>query len=124
MSTYRHKFKVWDTLNKVMKDWNYVVSQLDITDVFGNKRFIPLQWTGLKDKNGNEIYNGDVVIAEYFNHSKASTFIKQIVSFEKGTFTLKSQEIELEMTRQNVPIHWADTIEIIGNIHQNPELIK
>ncbi len=81
-------------------------------------------FTGLPDKNDNDIYEGDIVNSEYFNHAQASTFIKQVVDFEKGTFTLKSQDIELEMTRQNVPIHWADTIEIIGNIHSNPELLQ
>ena len=82
-----------------------------------------LEYTGLKDKNGKEIYEGDVVKAIFYNHNYPNTEIIQVVSFENGTYTLKSEDVEFEIDRRNVPIFYADIIEVIGNIYENLELL-
>ena len=68
------------------------------------------QYTGLHDKNGKEIYEGDILKAPY---SDCSTQHK--VYFEDGCFKLQFKDLD----------EWSEKeIEIIGNIYENQELLE
>jgi len=88
-----------------------------------------VQWTGLTDKESIEIYEGDICEVKYYNHSTQDSVIIQEVTFGNGTFELKSKialGLELEDTRQYVPIYWCyapNSIKVIGNIYKTPELL-
>ena len=75
-------------------------------------RYIFLQYTGLKDKNGKGIFEGDVV-------ERADSSLRGEVHFwvERGAWFVGDGDIELG----KLPM---DKIEVIGNIYENKELLK
>lgn len=68
-----------------------------------------MQFTGLCDKNGKEIYEGDI-LKDYDNEQIA------VVSFEDGSFIATYENISTTI------FEWSGE-EIIGNIYENPELL-
>lgn len=80
------------------------------------------QYTGLKDDHGKEIYEGDIV--SWTEVSKSPNCFGKItyrspVVWEDGGFVVSSyQENDTYLGAYN------DRCEIIGNIHENPELLK
>ena len=84
------------------------------------KQFELLQYTGLKDKNGKEIYEGDIVLIKL---DETSTWYKTVVGFKKGAFiaNLIDKEDYVYIFHHGFT---DDDFEIIGNIYENSELLE
>lgn len=122
------KFKAWD---KDLKRWtNYSIAD-DLprfydkhtgcwkTDREG-ERFILCQYTGLKNFNGKEIYEGDIV--------KAISFARWIgvvkYSDENQAFIFNDLDKKYRGKSTVFMNQFDDGFEILGNIYENPELLK
>ena len=79
-----------------------------------------MQYTGLKDKNGAEIYDGDIVLVEL---SGTSTWYKTVVKFKEGAFIASLIDGEDYFYIFNRGFDSND-FEILGNIYENPELLE
>lgn len=91
-------------------------------DIFGGDSIL-MQFTGRKDKNGEEIYEGDVVRATMRGGNPH--FITKIGVIEFGDY-LKTLVVHLEDEDidDSEPVGRFYEIEVIGNIYENPELLK
>ncbi|PJQ78516.1 YopX family protein [Campylobacter jejuni] len=100
----------------------FYANTADITDMFignGNNLEIEL-WTGIYDKNGKKIYEGDIVKTK----SPYDCFLAKVGIHKEGTFYLESKSRDyIGSLIYLVKDEGYDT-EIIGNIHENPELLK
>ena len=77
------------------------------------------QYTGLKDKNGKQIFDGDVVKVLQ-GKDKGIAY----VGFENGAFMLYPKTGNIY--ERNLWSYWYNDldVEVIGNIHDNPELLE
>lgn len=107
------KFRVWDNLFKEFKAFdNYFCKAKDgILSVCTNSDDVTVeQYTGLKDKNGKEICEGDIV--------RCGAYSGKPIVFEEGRYWLGEEPDDLFASS----VHFSN-IEVIGNVHENPELL-
>lgn len=81
-----------------------------------------MQYTGLKDKNDVDIYEGDII---KMGEDKNNWFSPRIVEFKNGSWVGDGIRIFTNQDKYDyVGDSNQDNWEIIGNIHQNPDLCK
>ena len=112
------KFRAWDKEKKQMLfvTFEFLMAEKSyFRDALRYKKYILMQYTGLKDKNGKEIYEGDICKFHSFMENK--TKIADVIYID-GCFELSNSELVKEVLEEYVGL------EIIGNIYENKELLK
>ena len=115
------KFRVWDSELKIWIN-NIGMKQNNVLTNGNEKRFHVMQFTGLHDKNGKEIYEGDIL--KFIDWDKdhedecpnigAIFYDKDIMRFDLSN----RNDVEIES------IYFDTETEVIGNIYETPELLN
>lgn len=148
------KFRAWDKGEKCYwydaqatyddRCGNCGCFETDFQSVLDSNNYVVEQYTGLKDKNDKEIYEGDIVNLEYYEkpfgrkrwnrtYPRKGKKDINVVSFEEGFF--KFYEEDKDGYGSELPFsdygEWEGkdgeykyVAEVIGNIHENPELLE
>lgn len=122
------KFRAWDKDEKEMKEIiniGFYDSKSEPLVITGIDRIsIPnyelMQYTGIKDKNGKEIYEGDIVEWKYLK-----TWHKNEVRWVGGGFVVTTSGFKDDLNEpQDLLLVSILSCEVIGNIYENPELLN
>lgn len=134
------KFRAWDKTNKKWMDLYHSEVALNpntgklvhvddlSTSYWDFNEYVLMQYTGLKDNNGKEIYEGDIVADRQYGTNKlilpkVVVFDEFGVSTDPGSgyaFVMGWGMKDINGEVQNLDIK----LEVIGNIYENPELLK
>lgn len=110
------KFRAWDKSNKEMNNIESINFQERrvYKDIVSYRKFNDIElmeYTGLKDMKGKEIYEGDILF-----ESSSEEYFK--VVFENGSFRAEADGYSLDLE------DYDDICEVVGNIYENPELME
>jgi uncharacterized phage protein (TIGR01671 family) len=91
-------------------------------DFYTDDEFKLMQFTGLKDVHGKEIYEGDIINYKYGRHT-STQFVVKYDEFQ-ATFVVVDNHNDLVYTfRELADYIQLNSLEVIGNIYENPDLL-
>lgn len=139
------KFRAWNLLAKKMMSHEDIcyTPNLKMYELFcdtpDNRPWELMQYTGLKDKNGVEIYEGDIIdigyekgVIVWYQLDAMFAYAPLTISIEathKGKTAYQvvldgGSPVELDFVREFVTNKDCSKGEVIGNIYENPELLE
>ncbi len=98
-------------LNHTVSNYMYMFEDIEL-----------MQFTGLHDKNGKEIYEGDIVhIPDDYEEYGFASGENYSIDYKDERFRLKPK---YKPNACGYDLEYTDELEVIGNIYENPELLK
>jgi uncharacterized phage protein (TIGR01671 family) len=126
------KFRVWNVSKSFYEtddtQWDGFIDQYglvfrretgtsEVHQIKDQKDFVVEQYTGLKDADGKEIYEGDIL--ENWSGNR------DVVTFSRGAFMVCAiHECRVKLPRMTLSQTPLSHMKVIGNIHENPELLN
>ena len=139
------KYRVWDTFNKKWLNPAHLsigaddglVRRKDNAGIISGVEIV--EFTGLLDRNGAEIYEGDILKNLYRGHEctcgefqqkpDKNNYVVEYILKRYGSGG-KFEATSIELDERGTPDNWLDaacwdrSTEVTSNIHENPELLK
>ena len=122
------RFRAWDSVKKKFVEHFFITdnglicnmerptSDYNLPIPIAKSELILMQSTGLKDKNGKEIFEGDIVKMSKDVYSEPTYY--EVVRHYGGAYRLESKKHGCELWLRH-----ADC-EVVGNVYENPELLE
>lgn len=121
------EFRVWDSINKTYLDYDLFFNYRTFSRFLRSRKslhieeegLIPQQYIGIEDKHAKKVYEGDIVKYSWTAGENEVEHDVGEIFFEEAIFYISKQD-RFSWNDWNLR---KDSIEVIGNIFENPELL-
>lgn len=111
----KFKFRVY--IPEHQKFTYFELNTFDYSDRYLDQAEYPVQqFTGLFDKDNQEIYEGDIVLDTYYGSLRTAK-----ITYQLGSFWLDSNHLHEDLERELYDTDFEKHIKVIGNIFESPE---
>ena len=110
----QRKYRVWNPKAKIMIEWDIVKNMMAELLLTESEVNVPLEFTGLLDKSGAEIYESDV-----FSYDGCSGYVE----YKGCSFRVRWIKNPMGFN-DSLSVHVRYGLKIVGNLYENPELLK
>ena len=124
------KFRAWDSDDEVIRDWNNLLSHRygkKEDSIFNDTDLTIMQFTGLQDSKGKDIYEGDILEFDVFDSGATIRryFIVEWDALSCGFEATWEHSVNGSGSCGLCSFNIAEeNVEIIGNLYEHPELLK